>query len=486
MNPIQPKIRSTNSFNQPLNSSLKRRKDETNINTSEQLSQPLNFGEEMLKSLGWSEGKGVGKYEQGIQTPIELKPKNERIGIQDNENERERSMEIKLSHYGEETTNEHIETQIEIESIRKRLDEMMKEENEYQKRKKQSIEMNIETLKYQLDHQNQQMKEKQNIDKWLSNGIELIQSIENELESIVEMEIEECKDFIERIEDWKRELTLQYSIELNDDICKIEMFEWLIQMIIDKQISGMVILKNCWNQEKEKKGFYYELFDELLKECEDKTIQSFIQHNCDVVSLEYFEEYLSQLKTNKKNSYSNVIQKGIDYYNENYQIVSNEYQEHMKMKIKQLFFDENEFDSISLEVFIEYFKLHQSKDTEDSSEVMNLFNQKIFDLLDNQQDEMIKTLLHKETLEMNCKNIILTSIMISIKQYVNDLQFGDVIDLIKQFEDDIESIDQQAIISDCIDKMKSSNTFTSSNYNNFIDCIKSSQLKNDILPKENV
>jgi hypothetical protein len=39
------------------------------------------FGERMLKSLGWEKGKGLGKDEQGMKDAIEVKKKEDTIGV---------------------------------------------------------------------------------------------------------------------------------------------------------------------------------------------------------------------------------------------------------------------------------------------------------------------------------------------------------------------------------------------------------------------
>lgn len=39
------------------------------------------YGERMLKSLGWSKGKGLGKEGQGMKEAIEVKQKDDTIGV---------------------------------------------------------------------------------------------------------------------------------------------------------------------------------------------------------------------------------------------------------------------------------------------------------------------------------------------------------------------------------------------------------------------
>ena len=39
------------------------------------------FGERMLKTFGWEEGKGLGKAEQGMSTAIEIRKKDDQIGV---------------------------------------------------------------------------------------------------------------------------------------------------------------------------------------------------------------------------------------------------------------------------------------------------------------------------------------------------------------------------------------------------------------------
>ena len=39
------------------------------------------LGERLLKSMGWSEGKGLGRQEDGIASAIEVKKKDDAAGV---------------------------------------------------------------------------------------------------------------------------------------------------------------------------------------------------------------------------------------------------------------------------------------------------------------------------------------------------------------------------------------------------------------------
>ena len=211
------------------------------------------IGEELLKQMGWEEGKGGGKYEQGLTVPIELTEQSNREGIGETSTSLGMKVEMKLKHYGEEATDKNINEKIKLQQKLNTTKVMFTNlKNEYYELKEEKHNEAERLISKSVDKE----EEIENVKfekEWIYKGIELMKNINENYD-----ELEDCMDALEMFLKWTK------SINANQSIIK-SLSKFVLSKLIDKYIDLLSMDMLQWKFDSDPKSPYYDVFETLHK-----------------------------------------------------------------------------------------------------------------------------------------------------------------------------------------------------------------------------
>ncbi|KAL7715254.1 hypothetical protein QTN25_007181 [Entamoeba marina] len=245
-------------FNNNNSSDLKRKKNKQQKSFKKKKvdTETLSLGgvgEEMLKAMGWEEGKGVGKFEQGIKVPIKPTKQIEREGIGETKTHQENVVSMKLKHYGEGATDEKIQETIKIEERYREIERSIDKIQTQLIKKYDSIDAQLQTICKEAATVKMSIESINNNDIWLNKGKEIVNQIKDTYE---ELDVDGCIDSLQIYFEW-------CVLDDVDDNIVDQITNVVVRQLVKKGIEELSIEKAIWRFEQNPNGPYYEFFLKL-------------------------------------------------------------------------------------------------------------------------------------------------------------------------------------------------------------------------------
>ncbi|ELP94152.1 hypothetical protein EIN_185390 [Entamoeba invadens IP1] len=237
------------------------------------------IGEEMLKSMGWSEGKGVGKYEQGIQAPIKPASTANREGVDSVQTTQRRDVDLKLLHYGEEAKTENIEELIELENGVKETTSKVEDLKEQITLTKTKIQRALEDSIQMATTIDEKIEDSHESTSWCVKGVEIITQISNDLNEVTNPTT--CITYLQQIVTW---LNKGIDTSLINRISS-----YLINSLLLRAVDELEFVRTTWRIDNAVEGPYYELMQSAQALCTPRFL-GITKQLSDSLALNFFKE----------------------------------------------------------------------------------------------------------------------------------------------------------------------------------------------------